>query len=144
MITWWGLGSRFQAVFDHLGSFRKLRFLLVKLTLLAVAVQFMRVATHVVVGSALGIPLSLDRGLGFFVFIPLLGLLMVLPISINGLGVREGMGVILFTQIGLLEEQALLVEFITYVIMVVVSLIGGLFFLKRHLVRNQTPPGGEA
>jgi len=140
MITWWGLGSRFRAVFDHLGSFRRLRFLLVKLTLLAVAVQFMRVSTHLAVGSALGVPLSLDRGLGFFVFIPLLGLLMVLPISINGLGVREGMGIILFTQIGLLEEQALLVEFITYVIMVVVSLIGGLFFLQRHLSRNRRQP----
>jgi len=144
MITWWGLGSRFQAVFDHLGSFRRLRSLLVKLTLMAIAVQFMRVATHIAVGSALGIPLSLDRGLSFFVFIPLLGLLMVLPISINGLGVREGMGIILFTQIGLLEEQALLVEFITYIIMVVVSLIGGLFFLRRHLIRDPAPPGGAA
>jgi uncharacterized protein (TIRG00374 family) len=142
MISWWGLGSRFQAVFDHLGSFRRLRFLLVKLTLLALAVQFMRVATHVAVGSALGISLSPERSLGFFVFIPLLGLLMVLPISINGLGVREGMGVILFTQIGLLEEQALLVEFVTYVIMVVVSLLGGLFFLQRLLIRSPRPPGG--
>jgi len=69
---------------------------------------------------------------------------MVLPISINGLGVREGMGIILFTQIGLLEEQALLVEFITYIIMVVVSLIGGLFFLRRHLIRDPAPPGGAA
>ena len=142
-ITWWGLGSRFRAVFDHLGSFRRLRFLLVKLTLLAIVVQFMRVLTHVAVGSALGIPLTLYTGLSFFVFIPLLGLLMVLPISINGLGVREGMGVILFTQIGLLEEQALLVEFITYVVMIVVSLIGGLFFLQRHLTRNPNPPEGE-
>lgn len=141
MITWWGLGSRFQAVFDHLGSFRRLRFLLLKLTMLALLVQFMRVATHVAVGGALGIPLTLDTGLSFFVFIPLLGLLMVLPISINGLGVREGMGIILFTQIGLLEEQALLVEFITYVIMVLVSLIGGLFFLQRHLTGNQRHPG---
>jgi uncharacterized protein (TIRG00374 family) len=144
MITWWGLGGRFRAVFEHLGSFRRLRFLLLKLTLLAVSVQFMRVATHLAVGSALGIPLSLERGLGFFVFVPLLGLLMVLPISINGLGVREGMGVILFTQIGLLEEQALLVEFITYVVMVVVSLLGGLFFLQRHLMQKQGPPGGPA
>ena len=140
MFPWWGVGNRFRVVFDHLGSFRRLRFLLVKLTLLAIAVQFMRVATHVAVGGALGIQLSFDTCLSFFVFIPLLGLLMVLPISINGLGVREGMGVILFTQIGLLEEQALLVEFITYVIMIVVSLIGGLFFLQRHLIRDQRPP----
>lgn len=143
-ITWWGLGERFRAVFEHLGGFRRLRFLLLKLTLLAVGVQFLRVLTHVAVGGALGIPLSLERGLGFFVFVPLLGLLMVLPISINGLGVREGMGVILFTQIGLLEEQALLVEFITYVVMVVVSLLGGIFFLQRHLLRGPVKRGDGA
>ncbi len=141
MITWWGLGGRFHAVFEHLGNFRRLRFLLVKLTLLAVAVQFMRVLTHVAVGGSLGIPLSWETALSFFVFIPLLGLLMVLPISINGLGVREGMGVVLFTQIGLMQEQALLVEFITYVIMVVVSLLGGLFFLRRHLGGGGDPAG---
>lgn len=139
MITWWGLGSRFQSVFDHLGSFRRLRFLLLKLTMLAILVQFMRVATHVAVGGALGIPFTPETSLSFFVFIPLLGLLMILPISINGLGVREGMGVILFTQIGLLEEQALLVEFITYVIMVLVSLLGGLFFLQRHMTMDRAP-----
>ncbi len=144
MITWWGLGDRFRAVFDHLGGFRRLRFMLLKLTLLAIGVQFLRVATHVAVGRALGIQVSLETGLGFFVFVPLLGLLMVLPISINGLGVREGMGVILFTQIGLLEEQALLVEFITYVVMVVVSLLGGLFFLQRHLTRRPVATGDGA
>ena len=143
MITWWGLGGRFHAVFEHLGNFRKLRFLLVKLTLLAVAVQFMRVLTHVTVGGSLGLDLSWETASSFFVFIPLLGLLMVLPISINGLGLREGMGVVLFTQIGLLEEQALLVEFITYVIMVVVSLVGGIFFLRRHLTGERIPAGGR-
>ena len=141
MIGWWGLGDRFRAVFDHLGSFRRLRLLLLKLTLLAIAVQFMRVATHLAVGRALGISITPETALGFFVFVPLLGLLMILPISINGLGVREGMGIILFTQIGLLEEQALLVEFITYVIMVLVSLIGGLFFLRRHLTGDAVERG---
>lgn len=141
MISWWGLGERFQAVFEHLGSFRRLRFLLVRLTLLAVGVQFMRVLTHVAVGRSLGIPLSPETVQSFFVFIPLLGLLMALPISINGLGVREGMGVVLFTQIGLLAERALLVEFMTYVIMVVVSLVGGIFFLQRHLVGKRRVPG---
>ena len=66
---------------------------------------------------------------------------MILPISINGLGVREGMGVVLFTQIGLLEEQALLVEFITYAIMVVVSLVGGFFFVRRNLTRKRASAG---
>jgi uncharacterized protein (TIRG00374 family) len=142
MITWWGLGKRFGAIFEHLGGFRKLRILLVKLTLLAIVVQFLRVGTHIAVGRALGIEVPPQALLCFFVFIPLLGLLMTLPISLNGLGIREGTGVLLFAQIGFLQEEAFLMEFITYVVMVAVSLIGGFIFLERHLNRRE-PAGGE-
>ena len=60
----------------------------------------------------------------------------ILPISLNGLGIREGTGVLLFTQIGISKEQALLMELITYVVMVIVSLVGGVFFLVRHFRRE--------
>ncbi|UCF06659.1 MAG: flippase-like domain-containing protein [bacterium] len=136
MIKLWGLGERFNAIFEHLGSFRHLRTLLLRLLLLALVVQFLRVATHIFVGRALGIEVTSWNFVHFYVFIPLLGLIMVLPISINGLGVREGTGILLFTRIGFSEERALLMEFLTYVVMVVVSLIGGIIFLGRHLRRG--------
>lgn len=135
-INLWNLGKRFEAIFDHLGSFRTFRRLMLKLSLLALSVQFLRVATHVFVGRALGIELDGVTFLCFYVFIPLLGLIMVLPISLNGLGVREGTGILLFTTVGFSNEQALLLEFITYVVMVVVSLVGGIFFLERHVKRE--------
>jgi hypothetical protein len=58
---------------------------------------------------------------------------MSLPISINGLGLREGAGILLFTRIGLSEEEAFLMEFITYIVMVGISLTGGILFLKRQI-----------
>jgi hypothetical protein len=53
------------------------------------------------------------------------------------LGVREGAGILLFTQIGLSKEQALLMELITYAIMVVVSFLGGFYFLRRSFERRR-------
>lgn len=135
-ITLWGLGGRFDAVFRHLGEYRRLRMLLVRLTALAMAVQFLRVVTHVLVAQSLGISVTNLQFVQFFVFVPLLSLIMILPISINGLGVREGAGILLFTQIGFSKEQALLMELITYAIMVMVSLLGGFFFLQRSFVRK--------
>jgi len=132
----WRLGERFNMIFGHLGSFRTFRVLMFNVLLLALVVQFLRVATHVLVGRALGVDLTAGSILSFYVFIPLLGLVMVLPISLNGLGVREGAGILLFTTVGFSNEQALLLEFITYVVMVAVSLIGGAFFLQRHLRRE--------
>ena len=136
MIKFRGLGDRFDMIFRQLGSFAHLRSLLAKLTLLALVVQFMRVATHILVGKALGVELAPLDLVYFYVFVPLLGLVMILPISLNGLGIREGTGVLLFTQIGISKEQALLMELITYVVMVVVSLVGGVFFLVRHFRRE--------
>lgn len=132
----WKLGERFNMIFGHLGSFRAFRSLMLNVLLLSLVVQFLRVATHVLVGRALGVELTAGTVLSFYVFIPLLGLVMVLPISLNGLGVREGAGILLFTTVGLSNEQALLLEFITYVVMVAVSLTGGIFFLRRHLGRE--------
>jgi uncharacterized protein (TIRG00374 family) len=135
-ITLWGLGGRFDAIFRHLGEYRRLRMLLVRLTVLAMVVQFLRVVTHVLVAQSLGIAVTNLHFIQFFVFVPLLSLIMILPISINGLGVREGAGILLFTQIGFSKEQALLMELITYAIMVMVSLIGGFFYLQRSFERK--------
>lgn len=136
-IAFAGLGERFETVFRHLGEYRRLRALLARLTALAMAVQFLRVVTHILVAQALGIQVTPLMFLQFFVFVPLLGLIMILPISINGLGVREGAGILLFTQIGFSNEQALLMELITYAIMVVVSVLGGVFFLQRSFERKR-------
>lgn len=135
-INVWNLGKRFNTIFDHLGSFRSFRFLMLKLVLLALLVQFLRVATHIFIGRALGIELNGVVFLSFYVFIPLLGLVMVLPISLNGLGVREGAGILLFTTVGFSNEQAFILESVTCIVMVVVSLMGGIFFLQRHLRRE--------
>jgi uncharacterized protein (TIRG00374 family) len=131
-IRLWGLGERFALVFSHLGSFRSLKSLLGNVIVLTLTIQFLRIATHILVGKALGLRIGGPEYIQFFVFVPLLGLVMMLPISINGLGIREGAGILLFTQIGFPEEQAFLMEFLTYVVMVVVSLIGGLIFLRRQ------------
>lgn len=130
------LGSRMTIIFNQLGELRNVRPVMFRVTCLALVVQSLRVSTHIMVGGALGLELSGLVPLYFFVFVPLLGLIMILPISINGLGVREGAGILLFAGVSVAGEQALLIEFITYVIMVMVSLAGGIFFLKRHVSRN--------
>ncbi len=132
-IRLWGIGERLEMVFSHLGSFRSFPSLLGRVIALTLTIQALRIATHLAVAAALGIHPGTRDMLHFFVFVPLLGLIMMLPISINGLGLREGAGILLFTRIGLLEEEAFLMEFITYVVMVGVSLIGGGLFLRRQI-----------
>jgi hypothetical protein len=67
----------------------------------------------------------------FFLFVPLLAVIVSLPISLNGIGVREGAGILLFGLVGLDRGSAFALQFGTYLVAVGVSLIGGLVFLLR-------------
>ncbi len=132
----WRIGEKIELVLSHLGEMRDLRPLFGRLILLTLVIQALRIFTHVLVGRSLGIAISGSDMIHFYVFVPLLGLVMMLPISINGLGVRESAGIVLFTQIGILEGLAVLMEFLTYVVQVLVSLIGAAFFFMRRVGRK--------
>jgi hypothetical protein len=67
----------------------------------------------------------------FFLFVPLLAVIVSLPISLNGIGVREGAGILLFGWIGVDRAHAFSLQFTTYLVAVAVSLLGGLVFLVR-------------
>ena len=91
-------------------------------------VQIMRILVHYTVGLAVGARVAMGS---YFLFVPVLAAAVSLPISMNGLGIREGAGVVLFQMAGMTNEQAFMVPFLTYVISVVISLLGGLIFLSR-------------
>jgi glycosyltransferase 2 family protein len=84
------------------------------------------------VGMALGIHVDAMVLCQFFVFIPLLSLAMIPPITINGLGIREGLGIVLFAAAGIGRTDAFAMEFLTFVVSVLVSIVGLLFFLSRR------------
>jgi glycosyltransferase 2 family protein len=127
------LDRRVTSILDYLAPFRGRRPLVARLVVFSVAIQALRVLTHVLVGKALGIPVDRILLCQFFVFVPLLSLAMIPPITINGLGVREGLGILLFAEAGIGRADAFTLEFLTYVISVLVSLVGLAFFLARRV-----------
>ena len=83
---------------------------------------------HVLVARALGLHMPAAY---FFLFVPLLAVIVSLPISLNGIGVREGAGIVLFGLVGVDRATAFSLQFTTYLVAVAVSLLGGLVFLAR-------------
>jgi uncharacterized membrane protein YbhN (UPF0104 family) len=108
--------------------FRGQRRLLLEVFGVALVVQVMRIGVHVLFARALG--LRVDTAY-FFLFVPLLAVIVSLPISLNGIGVREGAGILLFGLVGLDRASAFALQFGTYLVAVGVSLIGGMVFLAR-------------
>jgi len=54
-----------------------------------------------------------------------------LPISLNGIGVREARRSCSSGSRALTKEQSFAIPFLTYVIAVAISLLGGLIFISR-------------
>ncbi|MEQ1831855.1 MAG: lysylphosphatidylglycerol synthase transmembrane domain-containing protein [Candidatus Eisenbacteria bacterium] len=104
------------------------RRLLLELFAVALTVQVMRIGVHVLFSRALGQHVETAY---FFLFVPLLAVLVSLPISFNGIGVREAAGTQLFGIVGLAEPAALALQVGTYLVAFGVSLIGLLVFLAR-------------
>jgi uncharacterized protein (TIRG00374 family) len=87
------------------------------------------ITANVLIGTALGADLLLPY---YMIFVPLTSLVLILPISFAGLGVREGTYVFLFAQAGLAQEVALSLSLLVYVLGTVSpGLVGGIIYALR-------------
>ena len=125
---WHSVEQGIARLMDDLHGFRSEGGALLQAFLASTLVQVSRILVHYIVGLALGVRLAAGY---YFLFVPVLAALVSLPISLNGLGVREGAAVVLFQMAGLTREQAFTIPFLTYLIAVLISLLGGLIFLSR-------------
>lgn len=78
------------------------------------------------VGRALGVDVGMPT---WFAVVPLVNLMMVLPISIGGVGVREGMLSVLLAPFGVPKETAVAIGLLATLSTVVCGLLGGTVLL---------------
>ena len=123
-----GLSPHLDDLAARIAGYRTRRGLFAGLFAVAALTQISRIGVHALVARALGLQVPL---LYFFLFVPLLAVIVSLPISFNGIGVREGAGIVLFGLVGVDRAHAFSLQFLTYLVMVAVSLLGGLVFLVR-------------
>jgi uncharacterized membrane protein YbhN (UPF0104 family) len=98
------------------------------------------------IARALGVTLPLAV---WFAVVPLVALAMVLPLSINGVGVREGGLALLLKPAGVSTDAAVAIGLLWFLATIITGLIGGVLFL---LDRKQTvspaawagPPASDA
>ncbi|MGC8481492.1 MAG: lysylphosphatidylglycerol synthase domain-containing protein, partial [Acidimicrobiales bacterium] len=87
----------------------------------SLAYQFAVVVTAFAVATALGLGLSLTDMLAF---VPAVAILQVVPLTIGGLGLREGAFVLFLHPLGVSTSQAVALGLLIYLVNVLVSLLG--------------------
>ena len=98
-------------------------------TVWAVLLQLNVVLYYVIIGRALGLTIP---ALDYFVFIPLVLLLQLIPVTINGLGIREVAYVAVFAFYGLSSSAALSFSFVEIAFGLLVGLLGAALYAARR------------
>jgi uncharacterized membrane protein YbhN (UPF0104 family) len=114
--------------------------LLVTTTLLSVVVQVANVVLVWFVGLAIAAPVP---GAYYWVLVPMVSLLTLLPISVNGMGVREGAMVLFLAPLGVGQGLPQTLAFLWFAVTAAVSLAGGLVYLFGHFPPPVAAPGGS-
>lgn len=104
----------------------------------AVLVQVLLVGFYLAIARSMAIPVGFTE---LAVIVPLSFLVQMLPVSVNGFGVREATFGFYFARLGLPLESALLVSFVGAVLMMLFSTSGGVTYLVRRSPREaqETP-----
>ena len=127
MLTrWHQLSAEWREQLRMLLGLMKSPRLLVEPTLMSVIVQVMAV----LILWCLGLGIGLEVPIAYcFVLVPVVSLLMLLPISLNGMGVREGGTVLMLLPLGIDASAGLTLAFLWFTTGVAVSAMGGVVYL---------------
>lgn len=122
--------QKIHDIYNGINYFKYHTQVLIKLLFISFATQALRILTHYCAARSLMITLP---WWDYFVLIPLISLVSMLPISIGGLGVREQSGVVLFGFLGLNAPLAFAMQLLSYFINILCSIPGGgSFIVRKH------------
>ncbi|WP_226626450.1 lysylphosphatidylglycerol synthase transmembrane domain-containing protein [Alloyangia pacifica] len=102
--------------------------MMVKLLLISLALQVNVVSFYWMLAQALGLEVPYTA---FYVIVPFAIFVMMMPITINGIGLRETIFVYLLGLWGVGGEPALALAWLEFGLILVVGAIGGLVYLYR-------------
>jgi uncharacterized protein (TIRG00374 family) len=99
----------------------------------AVVVQTVLVGFYLAIAHSMRIPIGFAE---LAVIVPVTFIVQMIPLSMNGFGIREATFGFYFTHLGLPLESALLVSFVGAALIMLFSLSGGIAYLGRHGKRH--------
>lgn len=126
-IHFYGINKKIDTFYNVLMSYKNHHRILITIFLCSLVVQGGVIIGYYFLGRSLGIEVTPGY---YFLFVPLTTVVSMVPISLSGLGLREGAFVYLFTMVGATKEQALTLSLMWFAIMVLVSIIGGIEYIR--------------
>jgi uncharacterized protein (TIRG00374 family) len=124
----------------ELHTFRHRKDVIIKNVILSMFIQAVPPLTFYIIAASLGLKVSFGY---FFIFLPIIGAITLLPISIGGLGLRDASTIIFFAKVGVAKDMAFAMSLLNFSFILIYGAIGGLIYVStfRHRrVQHHQPP----
>ena len=126
---------------EEIYIFRNRKKVIVNNLIMSLLVQIVSPLISFVIALSLGIKINI---IYFFIFLPIIGAITLLPISIGGLGLRDATTIFFFAKAGVSKDLAFAMSLISFFFLLVYGAIGGLIYVltvhHRRIQHNQPPP----
>jgi len=103
--------------------------LLLETTALSFLIQAGNVVLVWLVGEAVRAPVPASY---YWIMVPMVTLLTMLPVSMNGMGIREGGTILFLTPLGVSHATALSLAVLWFAVFTAASLVGGVLYLTQR------------
>lgn len=122
----WGISQRLKEIYQATLQYRSDWPLLARCLLLSVMYEFIIIYIHYLLAQSLGwrIPFTV-----FILAVPLITIVSILPVSVGGLGVREGATAIVFAPYAISVANAVSISLLSYSIALVAGAVGGMAYV---------------
>jgi hypothetical protein len=136
-IKFLNLGESLRTFYHAIKIYGKKKKVVIIGIIYSLLVQITIILINFFLSRSLGINLPF---ISLIAYIPLITIISLIPVTINGLGMRESAYVFLFSYYGIAREESLSLSLLFFATSVIASLVGGLLFIfiRRQNYKERT------
>lgn len=139
-LSWGEPRAILLGIYEALQRYRRHKKVLRQTLGLSLGFQATVIYSYFLVAKALGLAVPLGP---FFLLVPLVIVIAMIPVSLGGLGIREGAALYLFGKVGMEPTSALAMSLSWFLLVILAGLPGGvLFALQGHQEKAAGQHGG--
>ncbi|MFH0935313.1 MAG: lysylphosphatidylglycerol synthase transmembrane domain-containing protein [Candidatus Omnitrophota bacterium] len=129
-----------KSLHQEIHIFRHHKKIIIANLLLSLAIQSIVPLAFFIIALSLGVRLNI---IYFFIFLPIISAITLLPVSIGGLGLRDAMTIFFFAKAGMSQGSAFAMSLLSFLFILLCGIIGGLIYVftirHRRVQHHQTP-----
>lgn len=129
---------RVSQLYDYLDFYKGRKQVVLSALLLSLLSRSIWVFSCWVLGRAIGIDLTIYH---FFLLMPLVEVGRMIPVSLNGVGIREGVMVVILGLFGVGNAKAVFLSLLIYGIFIINGFLGGVWYGVRGFFQDRDGTG---